>query len=348
MNDKARHLIQPCSTVKEALVRLDELSKDAVLFLVDGNNTLLGSITDGDIRRGLIKNLTLDHALTDFVQPNPKRLSERNHSLIELIKLRDQNFRIFPVVNESSQIVNIINLRKLKSYIPADAVLMAGGRGERLRPLTDDTPKPMLKVGNKPILEHNLIRIRDYGIVNTWITVNYLAEQITDYFTDGGRFDLNIKYVRESVPMGTAGSLSLVTDFRHDVILLMNSDLMTTINLEEFFLFFINSSADMAVACIPYSINIPYAVMETMGDNVIGLKEKPTYTHHCNAGIYLLKREALHYIPKNTFCNATDLMEVLIENQKSVVAYPMVEYWLDIGKPDDFIKAQSDIKHIQP
>jgi NDP-sugar pyrophosphorylase family protein len=123
---------------------------------------------------------------------------------------------------------------------------------------------------------------------------------------------------------------------------------MTTINLEEFFLFFINSSADMAVACIPYSINIPYAVMETMGDNVIGLKEKPTYTHHCNAGIYLLKREALHYIPKNTFCNATDLMEVLIENQKSVVAYPMVEYWLDIGKPDDFIKAQSDIKHIQP
>lgn len=342
-----KHIAHIDTPIRKALQLLDLLAADAILFLVDDQNKLLGSLTDGDLRRGFIKGLNFDSHLLEFIQANPKYIQQGNYNLKDIIELRERNFVVFPVVNKDLHIVNVVNFRYQKSYLPVDALIMAGGRGQRLRPLTDDTPKPLLHVGDKPIIEHNIDRLNTYGIDDLWISVRYLGQQLVDYFGDGQSKAMRIDYVWEEEALGTAGALALVDGFCHDHILMMNSDLMTNIDFEDLYLFFEDKQADLAVACVPYQVTIPYGVMETDGDNITGLKEKPTYTHFSNAGIYLMKKEVIQHIPKNQPFNATDLMETLIALDKKVVAYPLMGYWLDIGKPQDFKKAQEDIKHIK-
>lgn len=342
-----KHIVHIDDSVRLALKRLDDLASDAILFIVDGSNRLVGSLTDGDLRRGFIKRLGFDDHLSNFIQPNPKFIQQGEYNLKEIIDLRERLFMVIPVVNAQMQIINVVNFRNQKSYLPVDALIMAGGRGERLKPLTDITPKPLLKVGDKPIIEHNVDRLNTYGIDDIWISIRYLGNQLVEYFNDGSEKALRIKYVWEESALGTAGALALVDDFIHDHVLMMNSDLLTNIDFEDLFLFFEEQQADLAVACIPYEVNIPYAVMETQDKMVTGFKEKPTYTHYSNAGIYLMKKEVIEFIPRNQSFNATDLMEQLIDKGKKVVAYPLVGYWLDIGKHEDFAKAQHDIKQLK-
>lgn len=341
-----KHIAHINLTIPEVLKQLDKLALDAILFLVNDNNNLLGSLTDGDLRRGFIKGLGFNDHLSKFIQPYPKYIQQGNFNLKEIIALRERYITVFPVVNAQMQIINVVNFRYQKSYLPVDALIMAGGRGERLKPLTDTTPKPLLKVGDKPIIEHNLDRLNRYGIDDIWIAVQYLGQQLVDYFQDGSDKALRINYVWEKKPLGTAGALALVDGFIHEHILMMNSDLLTNIDFEDLYLFFNELNADFAVACIPYKVNVPYAVMETQDNKIIGFKEKPSYTHYSNAGIYLMKKEVINLIPRNEVFNATDLMWKLIREDKKVVAYPLVGYWLDIGKPEDYIKAQEDYKHI--
>lgn len=342
-----RHIADINTPVREALKQLDTLASDAILFLVNDSNKLIGSLTDGDLRRGFIKGLGFESNLSEFIQHSPKYIQHGNYELNEIIELRKRHFSVFPVVNAQMQIINVVNFKHQRSYLPVDALIMAGGRGERLKPLTDTTPKPLLKIGEKPIIEHNIDRLTSFGIDDVWISVRYLGNQLEDYFGDGSSKGIRVKYVWENEPLGTAGALGLIKDFVHDHILMMNSDLLTNIDFEDFFLFFKNEEADLAVACIPYQVNIPYAVMETENKKVIGFKEKPIYTHYSNAGIYLMKKEVLDFIPQNQSFNATDLMELLIKNKRKVVAYPMVGYWLDIGKHEDFKKAQEDVQNIK-
>ncbi len=347
MHPYHKHLAHIDTSIRQALEILDKLASDAILFLVDDENKLLGSLTDGDLRRGFIKGLAFEDHLSKFIQPNPKFIQQGKYNLKEIIALRDKFFTIFPVVDAEMKIINVVNFRHQKSYLPVDALIMAGGRGERLKPLTDNTPKPLLKVGDKPIIEHNIDRLNTYGIDDIWISVRYLGNQLVDYFKDGSEKALRINYVWEEDALGTAGALALVDDFIHDHVLMMNSDLLTNIDFEDLFLFFEEHEADLAVACIPYQVNVPYAVMETNGKKVTGFKEKPTYTHYSNAGIYLMKKELINKVPKNETFNATDLMEKLIQEGKKVVAYPLVGYWLDIGKHEDYEKAQQDIKQLK-
>ena len=198
----------------------------------------------------------------------------------------------------------------------------------------------------KPIIEHNVDRLSLYGIDDFWISVNYLGEQIEQFLGNGSEKSINISYVREDRPLGTIGSVSQIRDFQHDTILVTNSDLLTNIDYEHFFLEFISQNADMAVVTIPYKVNIPYAVLETVDGEVKNFKEKPTYTYYSNGGIYMVKREALDLIPENSHYNATDLMERLISEGKKVFSYPLMSYWLDIGNPEDFDKAQRDFANI--
>lgn len=342
-----RHITDINTPVKEALKQLDTLASDAILFLVDDNNVLLGSLTDGDLRRGFIKGLGFEDPLENFMQTSPKSILQGQYDLKEIISLRKELFNIFPVINSNSQVINVVNFRYQKSYLPIDAFIMAGGRGERLRPLTDHKPKPLLEIGGKPIIEYNIDRLNDFGVDDIWISLGYLGNQLEDYFKDGSSKSIRITYVSEDKPLGTAGALALTEGFIHDHILLMNSDLLTNIDFEDLFLYFEENNADLVVVCIPYQVSIPYAVMEISDKEVKGFKEKPTYTHYSNAGIYLMKRSVIDKIPKNNFFNATDLMEELIKEGKKVIAYPFVGYWLDIGKPDDFKKAQMDIAHIK-
>jgi dTDP-glucose pyrophosphorylase len=340
------HLILKGCSVKQALELLNELAPDSILFVVDHEDKLIGSLTDGDVRRGLLNDFTINSRIDEIIQPNPRYIRKGENNISKIIAYREELYRILPVVDENMRVVNVINFRTIKSYLPIDAVIMAGGRGQRLQPLTDSKPKPLLKVGEKPIMEHNIDRLAAYGIDDFWISVKYLGEQIENYFGNGNKKNINIEYVWETVPLGTIGAVSKVTNFEHDYVLVTNSDLLTTIDYENFFLDFVNQEADFAVLTIPYQVSIPYAVLETKDRNIKSLKEKPTYTYYSNGGVYLMKKEMLQYIPKDSFFNSTDLMEALITKDYKVISYPFTGYWLDVGKHEDFEKAQVDIKNL--
>jgi NDP-sugar pyrophosphorylase family protein len=203
-----------------------------------------------------------------------------------------------------------------------------------------------LKIGEKPIIEHNLLQLIKYGIDDFWISLNYLGEQLVKFLGDGSKYGVQINYVWEDRPLGTIGAISQISDLQHDHVLITNSDILTNLNYEEFYLDFIANDADMSVVTIPYEVNIPYAVLETSNNLVRSFKEKPTYTYYSNGGIYLVKRSLLTLIPKDTFFNTTDLMEKLLHNGGKLISYPMRQYWLDIGKPEDFNRAQKDIKYL--
>jgi dTDP-glucose pyrophosphorylase len=347
MRNYKDHLLLSGSSIKEALIKLNMLPFDAIVFIVDKEDRLIGSLTDGDVRRALIRDIEISDTVDKIIQPNPRFLRKGERDIQKVITYREGNFRILPILDSDNRIVNVINFREIRSYLPVDAVIMAGGKGQRLQPLTETTPKPLLKVGNKPIMEHNLDRLSLYGIDDFWVSVKYLGEQIETYFGNGHDRNIAIEYVWEDEPLGTIGAVSKINNFRHDFILLTNSDLLTNLDYEHFFLDFLNQDADLAIVTIPYQVNIPYAVLETANGHVKSFKEKPTYTYYSNGGIYLMKKSALAYLPKNAFFNATDLMEKLILEGKKVVSYPLSGYWLDIGKHEDFEKAQVDIKQIK-
>lgn len=341
------HLILSGSTIKEALIKLNLLPLDAILFIVDKEDKLIGSLTDGDVRRALIRDVAISNVVDEIIQPNPRFLRKGERDIQKVIEYRKGNFRILPILDKDNKIVNVINFREIRSYLPLDAVIMAGGKGQRLRPLTETVPKPLLKVGNKSIMEHNLDRLALYGIDDFWVSVKYLGEQIEAYFGDGQDRNVNIEYVWEDEPLGTIGAVSKINNFGHDFILITNSDLLTNLDYEHFFLDFLSQDADLSIVTIPYQVNVPYAVLETINGQVQSFKEKPSYTYYSNGGIYLMKKSALAFLPENTFFNATDLMEKLIVKGKKVVSYPLSDYWLDIGQPEDFEKAQRDIKQIK-
>jgi dTDP-glucose pyrophosphorylase len=347
MRNYREHLIQSGNSVKQALGVLNDLSLDAILFVVDANNKLIGSITDGDVRRCLLNDFSLDTIVDDILQPNPRFIRKADYNIQKIIEYRQKNFRIIPVIDENGVVINVINFRFFKSYLPIDAVIMAGGRGQRLRPLTDSTPKPLLNVGNSPIMEHNLNRLAMFGIDDFWVSVKYLGEKIEDYFGTGKQKNINIEYVWEKEALGTIGAVSQINNFKHEYVLVTNSDLLTNVDYEDFFLEFIRKEADLAVLTIPYQVSIPYAVLETEKGRVKSFKEKPTYTYYSNGGIYLIKRQLLEFIPKNNFYNATDLMEDLIQQNKKVISFPFSGYWLDVGKHEDYEKAQNDINNIK-
>jgi len=348
MVNYTQHLIQNTSSIKEALIKLDALAKDAILFIIDDLGKLQGSLTDGDVRRGLLNGVLINEIVTKILQTNPKFILKSNYDLQEIIDLRSENYKVFPVLDDDGIIINVVNFRLIKSYLPLDAVIMAGGKGTRLRPLTNDVPKPLLPVGNKTIMEHNVDRLTEFGIDDFWFSVNYLGEKIKDFFGSGKEKNLSINYVWEDTPLGTIGAISKIDNLKHEDVLVTNSDILTNLDYEQFYLDFKRSNADLSIASIPYNVNIPYAVLEKDEDGTIrGFKEKPTYTYYSNGGIYLMKKAVLSLIPKNTFYNATDLIEKLLSLNKKVVSFSLDGYWLDVGKHDDYKKAQIDINKIK-
>lgn len=346
MYNYKRHIIPSKVGIKEALKKLNELAADAILFVVTSDGRLLGSLTDGDVRRGFLRNLTLESLVDEFIQPSPKYIRKVSYDIDQIIDYRERGFRIIPVLNEHHEIINIINFRFLKSYLPLDAVIMAGGEGKRLRPLTDTIPKPLLQVGNKTIIEHNLNRLINYGIDDFWISVHYLGEKIEAHLKKYQEEGIELYYVYEKDPMGTIGAIKQIGNLKHDYLLLTNSDILTNLDYEDFFIDFLQKKADISVLSVPYKVEIPYAVLETSNGLIHSFKEKPSYTYFSNGGIYILKKEIIEHIPYNNYYNATDLIEFLIKNGNKVITYPMRGYWLDIGNPEDYKKAIQDVDHI--
>lgn len=345
MKNFTNYIISKQATCLEALKKLDSEKSNQTLFVIDENERLLGTVTDGDIRRGLIKGLTLDNPIYLFCYLNFSFICKKIN-VSEIQRLKKEGIKVLPKLNDAGQIEKVYDLIRLSSVLPVHAVIMAGGRGERLRPLTDNVPKPMLLLGNKPIIEHNIDRLISFGVEKITISVRYLADQIFNYFKDGSSKGISIDYINEDVPLGTIGCLSLIKNIEQDTVLILNSDLFTSINFEDFYLNFVNENADIAVASIPYSVDIPYAIMELNENRIISIQEKPKNTYYANAGIYLIKKERIDLIPKNTFFNTTDLMDRIIANKGKLIHSPITGYWIDIGKHDDYNKAKEIIRHL--
>lgn len=341
------HLISQELTLLEALSRINSVAPEPlVLFVLDEENRMVGTLTDGDSRRALISGASVNDKVSKIMHRNFNYMMvEEIDNVRELKHQKEMMMKLVPVLDKDKHIVEIINLEKYKTRLPIDAVLMAGGKGERLRPLTEKTPKPLLPVGEKAIIDHNVDRLISYGIQHINVTVNYLKEQIEEHYKEP-RNGIQVQTVREPQYLGTIGSIKFVPQFYNDTVLLMNSDLFTNIDYEDFYLHFQQHEAEMSVAAVPYNVSIPYGVLDLDGRNIKGLLEKPKYNYYANAGIYLIKRRALDEIPENTFFNATDLIEKLIGEGKKVIRYPLNGTWIDIGNPQEYQKAQDLVKHL--
>lgn len=347
MKNWEQNLVNDRSTIKQALERLNKIGISSnVLFVVDAQNKLRGSVTDGDIRRGLLGNAGINDNVTAIMNTGCSYLRANDISQESIARYKGKGISRLPVVNDDLQVVEVVDPTKFRAVMPVDAILMAGGKGERLLPLTRETPKPLLHVGGKPIIEYNIDRLIEFGMQNIHISVNYLAEQIETCFRDGADKGVNIRYLRETTPLGTMGSVSLGMPYQNDTILLMNSDLLTNIDFGDFYAEFRSTGADMAVATIAHHVDLPYAIFEINGDMVSSLREKPRYTYFANAGIYLIRAGLLEYLPAHGFYNATDMMEKVIAEGKKLIHYPIRGYWLDIGRMADYQRAQEDIKHL--
>ena len=343
-----KFIIHESETLLSALKQINKLvmPDPLVLFVVDGEERMVGTLTDGDSRRALIAGVSVNDTIDHVMHRNFNSLTEGvDYDVLHLHEQREKKMRLVPILDKGRRIIDIINLERYKSWLPVDAVLMAGGKGERLRPLTEKTPKPLLPVGEKAIIDHNVDRLISYGIQHINVTVNYLKEQIEAHYQTP-RNGVQVQTVREPQFLGTIGSIKFVPQFYNDTVLLMNSDLFTNIDYEDFFLHFQQHDAEMSVAAVPYNVSIPYGVLDLDGRNIKGLLEKPKYNYYANAGIYLIKRSALDEIPDNTFFNATDLIEKLIAEGKKVIRYPLNGTWIDIGNPQEYQRAQDLVKHL--
>lgn len=333
--------ISHTASVLEALAALDALSgKMQVLFVEDEEGHIVGSLTDGDIRRALVKGATLTCSVREMMHTSFSALHTTDADHTEAIRhLRQRQIFIVPLLDADGRLVKVYDLRHLHSLLPIDAVLMAGGKGERLRPLTEQTPKPLLPVAGKAIIDYNVERLISFGVEHISVTVNYLAEQLEEHFAHPLQ-GVQVHTVREPQFLGTMGSVQFVQSFHHDTVLVMNSDLFTDIDLEDFFLHFRQHGADLSVAAVPYTVSVPYGIMQLEGERVTGLLEKPRFNYYANAGIYLIRREVLQHLPRNTYYDATDLINDLVSEGRTVVRYPIGGTWIDIGNPQEYQKAQ--------
>lgn len=340
-------LISSKLTLRDGLVAINQLNDDILcLFVIDSDDRLIGTLTNGDVRRALIRDVRLTDAIEFAMEKDFKSIYLDEVSPLQIRKFRNDGIKILPCLDEEGRIIRIYDLVSKQSVLPIDAILMAGGKGERLRPLTENTPKPLLKVGDKAIIDYNIDRLMQFGVEHIHVIVNYLADQIETHFLND-RNGIRINCIREPRFLGTMGAVKMIPHLHHDTILVMNSDLFTNIDLEEFYIHFIENNADFSVAAIPYSVSVPYGIFELENERIIGLREKPTYNYYANGGIYLIKRKLLNLIPEDTFFDATDLIEKLIENGLKVVRFPIIGYWIDIGKPEDYMKVQEFVKHIR-
>lgn len=335
------------TTVKEALQIIDNSSLQIAL-VINKDEKLIGTLTDGDIRRGLLRGLDLNCTIETIYNKTPTVAKVGDNADKILSLAIDKKLRQVPIVDAAGKVVDIKEIDDFIKPHPKlnKVILMAGGLGERLRPLTIDTPKPMLNVGNKPILQTIIEKFKENGYSNFIICLNYKSDIIQEYFKDGSEFGINIEYVIEEQRLGTAGALSLINDISNEPFFVMNGDILTNINFSQLHEYH-NSSNSIATMCVrDYNFQIPYGVVELEGTNIISIQEKPHQKYFVSAGIYMFSHEVLNYIPKNEYFDMPTLFEKLIADGKNAISFPLREYWLDIGKIEEYNRANDEFFEI--
>ena len=334
-------------TLREAMRRI-ESNKKGLLFLVDSESRLIGSLSDGDIRRGILNGAQIDEPILGMMNMHPFYVSTQEQASVDLQFFEEKGFKMIPVCDDAGKVLHLLSPTPEKSFPPLEnpVVLMVGGRGIRLEPLTQNIPKPLLKVGNKPILQTILERLHLFGFRNIFLCTNYLSDHIEEFCGDGSEFGLNIKYFKEEIKLGTIGAVKYLEDQLNLPFLVMNGDLLTSLNYRSVLDFHIEHQAQLTIGSASYNTKVPYGVLQTQGHRVTSILEKPTYSFRISGGIYALSPQVLEHIPKGNFFDITDLMENLFKENHSVVAFPIEEYWLDIGQHQDYEKANLDYKNL--
>lgn len=335
------------ATIKEALGIIDSGAMQIAL-VVDDNDKLIGTLTDGDIRRGILRGLDLDSSIETIVfkEPAVAKISSTKEEILKIAL--SKKLHQIPIVDDNGIVLDLKEIEELvEPKIKTNRViLMVGGLGTRLRPLTQDTPKPMLKVGNKPILQTIVEKFAEYGFVNITMCVNFNASIIKDYFGDGKEFGVNIDYVLEEKRMGTAGALSLLKERPSEPFFVMNGDLLTNVNFEHIFNYHTLNKATATMCVREYDYEVPYGVVKMNDNRIIEIAEKPVQKFFVSAGIYVLSPEILDLIPKNEFYDMPALFEKLIKLSKNVISFPIREYWLDIGRMEEYQRANEEYKEV--
>ncbi len=343
------HTVSSGDSILTALKKINALEEGQTLalFITDSQQRLLGSLTDGDIRRRLLITSNVQEEVIAAMNKSPKFLERNKLSLQQIVTLRDSHLiKLLPILNDKQQIVDILDLGNNRSCVPVHAVLMAGGEGQRLRPLTANCPKPMLTIGGKPIIHHTVTRLSDFGVKRITICIRYLAEQIRSYFSETTIPGVEIDFVEEPTPLGTLGGACSLA-FGHSHVLVMNADIVSTIDFEDLFLFHERNHSVATVAAFPRVISIPFAVLQTDGPNVLSLREKPDYEFWCNSGIYLFNSECFSNGRLRPPLHATDAIDILKSEGARVSMYPLYAYWKDLGTVTDLEQARSDFPFIR-
>ncbi len=339
-------LLRRETKIREALRIIDDGGIQAAV-VVDENDRLLGIVTDADVRRGMLRGVSLDASVVEILNPKPKTALAGSSRTKILDLMRKNMLRQIPVTDLEGRVVGIeIMDDYLKPKVRENSVvLMAGGLGKRLYPLTADCPKPLLKVGDKPILEIILDNFVKRGFSKFFLSVNYKAEMVEAHFGDGRKWGVDIEYLREDRRMGTAGSLSLLPETDHPVIV-MNGDLLTTVNLDRL-LEFHKEKNSVATMCVRnYTHEVPFGVITVEDHMVKQIEEKPSYNFFVNGGIYVLNPSVIRRISKGAYLDMPQLFDDLIRENQTVAAFPVREYWLDIGRADDLERAMGDVYHV--
>ena len=335
------------ASIEEALKVIGDGAMQIAL-VVDKSDKLIGTLTDGDIRRGLLKGLDLKSSIKSIIFKTPTIAKESDTKEMILKLAISKKLNHIPIIDESGKVIGIQEISQL--VMPNEkknkVILMVGGLGERLGSLTKDTPKPMLKVGNKSILETIVENFKGYGYTNIVMCLNYKSEIIQDYFGDGSEFGVNIEYIVEEKRMGTAGALSLLKDNSKEPFFVMNGDLLTNVNFEKIHECYLLNNAQALMCVREYESQVPYGVINIENTKIVSVEEKPTQKFFVNAGIYMLNPKVLKYIPKNEFYNMTTLFEKLIDKDKNIISFPLDGYWLDIGRFEEYKKANEEYNEV--
>lgn len=340
-------LVHKEATIYEAVEKMNE-SGLQLAVVVDENERLIGIINDGDIRRAVLRKVDFYHSITEIANMNPRIATVKQSDAELRMMMRDYNIHQIPVVNDEGVVCGIKTFQELICATPKDnaVVLMAGGEGRRLRPMTESCPKPLLKVGGKPILATIIDNFIDAGFHRFFISVNYKSEMIEEYFGDGHDRGISIEYLREKQKMGTAGSLQFLSKDETVPIIVMNGDILTNINLEALLNFHTGEEACATMTSRTYSWQVPYGVIQCDGNEIRGITEKPRNTYFVSAGIYVLNPQVISLIEQEHLMDMPDVFGRLIQQGEKVLSYPLTEYWMDIGQMDDFERAQADYEEL--
>ena len=340
-------LLKPDSTIREAIEKIDASSLQ-IAMVVDEYLKLLGTVTDGDIRRGMLRGMSLDDSVQKIMNPRPTvaRVDEAREGV--LAAMQRKRLHHMPLVDQSGCVVGLETLDQLIQSNTREnrVVLMAGGTGSRLSPLTADCPKPMLKVGNKPLLETILENFIEYGFRRFYISVNYMADVVKSHFGDGGQWGVDIRYLQEDQKLGTAGALSLIPEKLTESLLVMNGDLLTKVNFSRLLDFHRGHHAQATMCVREYEFQVPYGVVKIDNQRIVGIDEKPVQRCFVNGGIYVLEPGILDLITPNTCLDMPRLFEKIIAEKKETTVFPIREYWLDIGLVADYDRANVEFRQL--